>query len=186
VKVAINYCRNEVAANDVLGKVRGLGSDGFILRGDVCRPEDIVGMFRKARQEFGALDIFVANARPEVSTFYQPPMEITLESWQTAVDSQARAFLVGAREASPLFRNGGRIIAITYAPGGHFGSWWPKRDSPFLKKPKPDPTHLLRFLFAELDTRNLRGRRFLAPLIGETRRRIARDRPAMAEPCSIE
>ena len=50
-------------------------------------------------------------------------MEITLESWQTAVDSQARAFLVAAREASALFRDGGRIIAITYAPGGRFGSW---------------------------------------------------------------
>jgi NAD(P)-dependent dehydrogenase (short-subunit alcohol dehydrogenase family) len=75
VKVAINYCRNEVAANDVLGKVRGLGSDGFIVQGDVCRPEDIAGMFRRARQEFGALDIFVANARPEGPTFYQPPME---------------------------------------------------------------------------------------------------------------
>ena len=125
VKVAINYCRNEVAANDVLGKVRRLGSDGFIVQGDVCTSEDIALMFRRARQEFGALDIFVANARPEVPTFYQPPMEITLESWQTAVDSQARAFLVGAREASLLFRHGGRIIAITYAPGGRFGSWQP-------------------------------------------------------------
>jgi hypothetical protein len=30
------------------------------------------------------------------------------------------------------------------------------------------------------------GRRFLAPLIAEPRRRIAGDRPAMAEPGSIE
>ena len=52
-------------------------------------------------------------------------MEITLESWQTAVDSEAKSFLVGAREASALFRDGGRIIAITYAPGGRFGSWQP-------------------------------------------------------------
>ena len=89
--------------------MRGLGSDGFIVQGDVCRPDDIGRMFSRAKQEFGALDIFVANARPEVPTFYQPPMEITLESWQTAVDSQARAFLVGAREASALFRDGGRI-----------------------------------------------------------------------------
>ena len=125
VKVAINYCRNEAAANDALTKVRGLGSDGFIVQGDVCRPDDIGRMFSRAKQEFGALDIFVANARPEVPTFYQPPMEITLESWQTAVDSQARAFLIGAREASALFRDGGRIIAITYAPGGRFGSWQP-------------------------------------------------------------
>ena len=125
VKVAINYCRNEVAANDALSKIRGLGSDGFTVQGDVCRPDDIVRMFSRAKQEFGALDIFVANARPGVSEFYQPPMEITLESWQTAIDSQARAFLVGAREASAVFRDGGRIIAITYAPGGRFGSWQP-------------------------------------------------------------
>jgi NAD(P)-dependent dehydrogenase (short-subunit alcohol dehydrogenase family) len=125
VKLAINYCRNEVAANDTLTKVRRLGSDGFIVQGDVCRPDEIGRMFSRVKQEFGALDIFVANARPEVPTFYQPPMEITLESWQTAVDSQAKAFLVGTREASALFRDGGRIVAITYAPGGRFGSWQP-------------------------------------------------------------
>jgi NAD(P)-dependent dehydrogenase (short-subunit alcohol dehydrogenase family) len=125
VKAAINYCRNQVAANDALAKIRGLGSDGFVVQGDVCRPDDIGRMFSRAKQEFGALDIFVANARPEVPTYYQPPMEITLESWQTAVDSQARAFLIGAREASALFRDGGRIIAITYAPGERFGSRQP-------------------------------------------------------------
>jgi NAD(P)-dependent dehydrogenase (short-subunit alcohol dehydrogenase family) len=95
VKVGINYCRNEAAANDALAKVRGLGSDGFIVQGDVSQPDDIGRMFRRAKQEFGALDIFVANARPEVPRFYQPPMEVTLKSWQTAIDSQARAFLVG-------------------------------------------------------------------------------------------
>jgi enoyl-[acyl-carrier protein] reductase III len=69
VKVAINYCCNEVVANDTLANVRGLGSDGFIVQGDVCRPDDIGRMFSRAKQEFGALDIFVANARPEVPTF---------------------------------------------------------------------------------------------------------------------
>ena len=52
------------------------------------------------------------------ATFYEPPMEITLEKWDTAVDSQAKAFLVGARRAAPLMSNGGRIVAITFAPGG--------------------------------------------------------------------
>jgi hypothetical protein len=49
VKVAINYCRNEVAANDALAKVRGLGSDGFIVQGDVCQPDDIGRMFSRAK-----------------------------------------------------------------------------------------------------------------------------------------
>lgn len=82
-------------------------------------------MFRKVKDEFGSLDIFISNARTEAPTFYQPTMEITLDKWDTAVDSQAKAFLVGVREASELMREGGRVIAITYAPGGRFGSWQP-------------------------------------------------------------
>src|SRR5438105_2089166 len=58
-------------------------------------------------------------------TFYEAPMEISLEKWDTAVDSQAKAFLVAVREAAPLLSDGGRIVAITFAPGGRFGSWQP-------------------------------------------------------------
>jgi hypothetical protein len=50
-------------------------------------------------------------------------MDITLSQFDTAVDSQAKAFLVAVREAAPLMPNGGRIVAITFAPGGRFGSW---------------------------------------------------------------
>jgi len=52
-------------------------------------------------------------------------MDITLDKWDTAMDSQAKAFLVAVREAVPLMSNGGRIIAISFAPGGRFGSWQP-------------------------------------------------------------
>jgi len=50
-------------------------------------------------------------------------MDITLEQWDTALDSQAKAFLVAVRAACPLMGEGGRIVAITYAPGGRTGSW---------------------------------------------------------------
>ena len=48
-----------------------------------------------------------------------------IEKWDTALDSQAKAFLVGVREAAPLMSDGGKIVAITFAPGGRFGSWQP-------------------------------------------------------------
>lgn len=125
VRVAIHYYQNESAAKSTLEKVRALGSDGFIVQADVCHPDQVKQIFERVKSEFGALDIFVSNARTEAPTFYEPPMEITLEKWDTAVDSQAKAFLVGVREAAPLMKQGGRIIAITYAPGGRFGSWQP-------------------------------------------------------------
>lgn len=123
VKVAIHYRSNEAAAKDTLAKVRQRGSDGFAVQADVCRPEEITRMFGRVKSEFKALDIFVSNARPEVPEFYRGPMDITLEQWDTAINSQARAFLVGVRAACPLMGQGARVVAITYAPGGRTGSW---------------------------------------------------------------
>ena len=124
-QVAIHYYRNQAAAQATLARTGELGSNGFLVQGDVCRPEEVHRIFEQVRSEFGSLDIFVSNARPEAATFYQAPMEITLDKWDTAVDSQAKAFLVAVREVAPLMSNGGRIVAITFAPGGRFGSWQP-------------------------------------------------------------
>src|SRR3974390_3258542 len=125
VRVAVHYYQNVDAAKGTLAKIRELGSDGFLVQADVCQPEGVKQIFKQAETEFGSLDIFVGNARTEAPTFYQPPMEITLDKWDIAVDSQAKAFLVGVREAARLMRDGGRIIAITFAPVGRFGSWQP-------------------------------------------------------------
>jgi NAD(P)-dependent dehydrogenase (short-subunit alcohol dehydrogenase family) len=42
-----------------------------------------------------------------------------------AYATQSKAFLCGVREAVNLLGEGGRIIALTYAPGGRTGSWQP-------------------------------------------------------------
>ncbi len=125
VKIAVHYFQNEAAAKETLKEVRKRGSDGFLVQADVLRPDQITEMFQKVKAQFGQLDIFVSNARPEASTFFQPPLDITLEQWDTAFDSQAKAFLVGVREALPLMSDGGRIFAITYAEGSRTGGLQP-------------------------------------------------------------
>jgi NAD(P)-dependent dehydrogenase (short-subunit alcohol dehydrogenase family) len=125
VKVAVHYYQNQAAAQDTLAQVRQRGSDGLVVHADVTRPEQITDMFRKLKTEFGTLDIFVSNARPEVPAFFQPPLDITLQQWDAAFDSQAKAFLVGVREALALMRDGGRILAITYAQGSRTGGLQP-------------------------------------------------------------
>ena len=125
VKVAIHYYQNEAAAKDTLAQVRKRGSDGCVVQADVTRPERITEMFRKVQGEFGKLDIFVSNARPDLPGFYRRPLDITLEQWHMALDSQARAFLLGAQASARIIRDRGRILAITYSPGGRTGSWQP-------------------------------------------------------------
>jgi NAD(P)-dependent dehydrogenase (short-subunit alcohol dehydrogenase family) len=123
--IAVHYYRNHEAAADTLTQIRELGSDGFIVQADVSSVADLRRMFAEVRTAFGTLDVFVNNARGELATFYESPLEITLDKWTTAVDSQARAFLIGVQEATRLMSNGGRILAITFARGGCTGSWQP-------------------------------------------------------------
>ena len=124
-RVAVHYYQNEAAARDTLDRVRKHGADGVLVQADVSKAEDVRRMVAEVRKAFGTLDVFVANARPELAKFYQKPMEITLEAWDQAMDSQGKAFLVGVQQAVPLMAAGGRIVAITYAPGGQKGTWQP-------------------------------------------------------------
>jgi enoyl-[acyl-carrier protein] reductase III len=123
--IAVHYFQNHEAAADTLAQVRELGSDGIIVRADISRPEEVQRIFTEVRDTFGTIDIFVSNASSELATFCQSPLDITLDKWATAFDSQARAFLVAVQHATPLMPNGGRILAITCAPSGCSGSWQP-------------------------------------------------------------
>src|SRR2546421_5524963 len=116
VKVAIHYYQNEAAAVDTLARVRKLGADGLVVQADVLRPEQITQMFRKVQGEFGKLDIFVSNARPEAATFFYPPMEITLEQWNAASDSQAKAFLLAVGYCTIYGDMAGGLAVISDVP----------------------------------------------------------------------
>jgi enoyl-[acyl-carrier protein] reductase III len=124
-RVAVGYYRNEGAARETLDGIRRSGSDGVLIQADVTRPDEVRLMVQRAGRELGGLNVFVNNARPELPEFYQPPLEITLERWNAALDSQAKAFLVAVQEAVRIMPDGGRIVAVTYSPGGRTGSWQP-------------------------------------------------------------
>ena len=125
VRIAIHYYQNLAAANHTLAEVRQCGSDGFVTQADIRKPDEIARVFGEVRAQFGKLDIFVANARPEASEFFYPLMDITIAQWDSAFDSQAQGFLLGARQASNLMADGGRMLAITYAQGSRTGGVLP-------------------------------------------------------------
>jgi enoyl-[acyl-carrier protein] reductase III len=125
VNVAVHYYQNARAAEQTLAQVRESGADGVVIQADIRSAEDISRMFTRVEAAFGKLDIFVSNARSELPTFYQTPLDISIENWASALDSQATAFLLAVRQAVRLMEHSGRIIAITYAPGARTGSWQP-------------------------------------------------------------
>jgi NAD(P)-dependent dehydrogenase (short-subunit alcohol dehydrogenase family) len=122
--VAVHCLHNDEAAKNTLGLLQERG-DGVIVHGDITDPQAVVTLVEEAAAALGGLDIFVSNARPELATFFHPPLEITVEQWNIAMDSQATAFLVGGREAAKHMPDGGRILAITYATGSRTGGLQP-------------------------------------------------------------
>src|SRR3954470_21530216 len=47
--VAINYFKDQKAANDALGKIKQRGSEGFVVQADVSKPDELSAMIRKVR-----------------------------------------------------------------------------------------------------------------------------------------
>lgn len=125
-RIAINYKENDAAAEDAARLLKERGAAPLVIKADIGKVADIQRMFETIKSQFGGLDIFVSNARATLATgFYAGPMEIPLEAWQATFDTQATEFLVAVRAAVPMMGKNGRIIAITYAPGGQTGSWQP-------------------------------------------------------------
>jgi NAD(P)-dependent dehydrogenase (short-subunit alcohol dehydrogenase family) len=123
--VALHCLHNKEAAEATLRTIRENGGDGVITHGDVTNPDEVRRIVRQAAEELGGLDVFVNNARPELSEFFAPPGDITLDQWNAALASQATAFLVGAREAAAAMTTGGRILAVTYGTGSRTGGLQP-------------------------------------------------------------
>jgi enoyl-[acyl-carrier protein] reductase III len=125
VAVGIHYLQDEAAAKHTAELVRAKGVESVVVQGDVTDPVQLRGFVNQAADALGGLDVYVSNARPELPAFFAPPMDVSLEQWDTAMDSQAKAFLVGAREAARRMSDGGRILAVTYATGSATGGLAP-------------------------------------------------------------
>jgi NAD(P)-dependent dehydrogenase (short-subunit alcohol dehydrogenase family) len=107
VNVAIHYYQNETAAKETLAKVQAAGADGFIVQADVTHPDQIRRMFGEVASRFGALDIFVSNARPEAPEFFHPP----LATVQAALDPAVFAATFSAGEQLALEQAFATILA---------------------------------------------------------------------------
>ena len=123
--VAVNYVRDESAAQQTVEAIQQVGGNGFIIRADVSRPEDVSVMAERIREEWGKLDIFVNNALGNLLGFLSPPQVVSLEQWDEAFACQSRAFFWGVRELAPLMQTRGRIVALSFWPGSHLGGFQP-------------------------------------------------------------
>lgn len=61
-KVAVNYLKNEGAANEVVEKIISLGGEAKSFRADISKSHEVRAMFEHIRESLGEIDVLVNNA----------------------------------------------------------------------------------------------------------------------------
>jgi 3-oxoacyl-[acyl-carrier protein] reductase len=61
-RVGVNYCKNQVGAEQAAETIRKAGGEALVLRADVTRDADVLAMVEAVRKEWGRIDILVNNA----------------------------------------------------------------------------------------------------------------------------
>ena len=110
--VAVNFFRDRASAERTATEAAAFGVRTTVVKAHVGDPDQLRRLFEETERAFGGCDLFVANAAQGV---FRPALEIEARAWDWTFDTNARAFLLGAREAARLMeaRGGGAIVAIS-------------------------------------------------------------------------
>src|SRR5215831_8267721 len=122
-KIAIHYRTGRSDSETTLSLIEAAGASGVIVQGDVADPLAAENLVKEAARKLGGCDIFIQSVCPPLGEIYEHVMapDLSLEKWQRAFDTQARAFFIGARTAATFMRGGGPIIGMSYSQSGRTG-----------------------------------------------------------------
>ncbi|HZQ56474.1 MAG TPA: SDR family oxidoreductase [Acidimicrobiales bacterium] len=96
------------AAKETVQRITDEGGSAVPVAGDVTRVADVQAMVRAAA-EAGPLRVLVLSAAVEVR---KSVVDCTDEEWQRVIDTNLKGPFLCMREAIPLMRGGGSVIAL--------------------------------------------------------------------------
>ena len=108
--VVVHYHRNQALAEEVARMIQGLGRRAVPLGANLETPEEITRLFDQIAEQFGALDIFVAN---HAATAFKPTLEVKPHHIQRTFDLIVRSLVLCVQRAVPLMKGReGAIVTI--------------------------------------------------------------------------
>jgi 3-oxoacyl-[acyl-carrier protein] reductase len=114
--VALTFHTRADEAETAAREIRGLGRRAYVGGGDLADPEVVDRLLTGIRREFGALDVFVANAG------VWPPEEVVLSDlpvarWRRTLAANLDSVFFSTRAALGLMRAGGRVVIVSSTAG---------------------------------------------------------------------
>jgi 3-oxoacyl-[acyl-carrier protein] reductase len=114
--VAITYHTRTTEAEATAREIRSAGRRAYVSGGDLALPGVSERLAAGVKREFGALDIFVANAG------VWPAEEVrlgqmSLERWRGTLQANLDSVFVSTRAVLPLIQPGGRVVMVSSTAG---------------------------------------------------------------------
>ncbi|MFC8965989.1 SDR family oxidoreductase [Streptomyces sp. NPDC057094] len=112
--VVVNYVSGQDAAEDVVRQIQAFGVRAFAHEADVSDEGQVVGMFARMLEEFGTIDLLVANAGLQRDA---PVTEMTMAQWHKVIDVNLTGQFLCAREAAKEFLRRGVVPDVSRSAG---------------------------------------------------------------------
>lgn len=110
--VAVNYCRSEDKAKDLIDELKGYGVKAAAYRADVSDKSAVTEMFRRAEAELDKISVLVNNAGIAEQALFS---DITEEMWDRMFDVNVKGAYNCTQAALPsmIHEKYGRIVNVS-------------------------------------------------------------------------
>ncbi|MEU9419970.1 SDR family oxidoreductase [Streptomyces sp. NPDC048272] len=112
--VVVNYVFGPETAEEVVEEIKSFGVRAYAHQADVSQEDQVVSMVDRMVEEFGTIDIMVANAGLQRDA---PVTEMTVAQWQKVLDVNLTGQFLCAREAAKEFIRRGVVPEVSRSAG---------------------------------------------------------------------
>lgn len=112
--VVVNYVVGKDEAEKVVAQIKDFGVRAYAHEADVSDEDQVVAMVARMVEEFGTIDIMVANAGLQRDAAV---VDMTLAQWQKVIDVNLTGQFLCAREAAKEFVRRGVVAEVSRSAG---------------------------------------------------------------------
>ncbi|MCM2424027.1 SDR family oxidoreductase [Streptomyces sp. RKAG293] len=112
--VVVNYVFGKEAAEEVVEEIKSFGVRAYAHEADVSQEDQVVPMVARMVEEFGTIDIMVANAGLQRDAAIT---EMSVAQWQKVLDVNLTGQFLCAREAAKEFLRRGVVPEVSRSAG---------------------------------------------------------------------
>ena len=109
-RLALNYRRDEQSAAASLAEVRAISPASILVKADLEDDAQVHAMVTRAAEEFGGLDIYIANA---AATAFKPLIETKPHNISRTFNLTLGSFIAASQELSRAMANDGRVVMVS-------------------------------------------------------------------------